>query len=80
MEWQLPDIVAILDKDVEGAELYLVIALPGMQRVEICDAIDAEDLLEQPQCQSTTADLVPLGAGTLALCGDFLVILTARSR
>ena len=24
-------------------------------------------------------DLVPLGAGTLALCGDFLAILTGRS-
>src|SRR5581483_6156927 len=40
---QLPEIVAILDEHVECAELDLVIVLAAVERIEICDAIDAQD-------------------------------------
>jgi hypothetical protein len=43
MERQLPEIVAAFNQDVEGAQLHLVVVLAGVQRVEVGNAIDAED-------------------------------------
>jgi hypothetical protein len=43
MQWELPQIVPAFHQDVEGAELHLLVMLAGMQRVEVCDAIDAQD-------------------------------------
>ncbi|UVO26986.1 hypothetical protein KUF59_31230 [Bradyrhizobium arachidis] len=42
MQRQLPQFVAAFGKDVEGAELHLVIMLARVRRIEIRDAIDAE--------------------------------------
>jgi hypothetical protein len=36
----IPEIVAALHEDVLGTELHLLVMLAGMQRVEVCDAID----------------------------------------
>ena len=37
------EIAVALDQDVEGAKLDLIVMLAGVQRVEVRDAIDAED-------------------------------------
>jgi hypothetical protein len=41
---ELPEIVLAFHEDVESAELNLVIVQPAMERIDIGDAVDAEDL------------------------------------
>ena len=43
MQRQRAQIVAAEREDIEGVELHLVIVLAGVQRVEVGDAVDAED-------------------------------------
>src|ERR1700726_873780 len=42
LERQLAEIVAAQGQDVEGVELDFVVLLPGHQRVEVGDAVDAK--------------------------------------
>jgi hypothetical protein len=40
---QLAQVVVALDEDVEGAEPDLLVVFARMQRIEVGDAVDAED-------------------------------------
>ena len=43
MQRQPPQIVAALHENVERAKLDFIVVLPGMQRVEIGDAVHTQD-------------------------------------
>ena len=42
VQGEVPEIVTTVDHHVEDVELHLVVVLPGMQAVEVRNAIDAE--------------------------------------
>jgi len=40
---QIAQVVTALDEEVERSELHLLVVLPGVERVEVGDAVHAED-------------------------------------